>query len=606
MNGAESKSTVDASGAKVSKEYSIGADELRPGQVVMVFGEHADSGPLHATLLRLIPDGVMQKLPPGRQEGPTFGKIRTLSPMTLETARGEITLETDSYTTYLAERDAMLSDIMPGDSVMLIGGIEKPRRVIIVMQRPGGGMRGGLNSSAPRQKGAPSLPMPSVPRKNFFSRRAMDASLASHFGIKDAVMYRMDLESWYDGYGEDMNDLGIFWMEPAGSFGIGPASVLRGNGSYDWSRFDLLVKNSQAYNIHLSVIIHATEAPEGTSGRVMPSMPRNLQAYKSFVYALVERYDGDGKDDMPGLLYPVKNWKVEDEAMLKTFFQGSGSDYAIVVASAYDAIKSADPSATVILSMLRGYDVLGGDPKKFMDDFFSAIVVLGRGPLWDVMDHHWMIDDDKSTYHLQYRNVAMELADVRASAARHGIAMRPVWSMEVAGLYSDEQDQAVDMFKRFVYAFAIGVDKVFWSGLAESPKLPEGKVAGLAVELFRKSAPIDASGRKKPTYYTLRKLVKEIDGFDSAASGVMLDKDGIVLTRFNVYGADVWIAWNDTPDARSISFMTGQPGSTFMVDSAVPKPESAGDFRSTFAKSGQDGTLQVRLGEQPIIIRKSR
>lgn len=40
-------------------------------------------------------------------------------------------------------------------------------------------------------------------------------------------------------------------------------------------------------------------------------------AYTAWVTAAVERYDGDGVDDMPGLLAPIRHWEVDNEPDLK-------------------------------------------------------------------------------------------------------------------------------------------------------------------------------------------------------------------------------------------------------------------------------------------------
>ena len=38
--------------------------------------------------------------------------------------------------------------------------------------------------------------------------------------------------------------------------------------------------------------------------------PNDWQAYEIWLKALIERYDGDGYNDMPGLKYPIKYWEV--------------------------------------------------------------------------------------------------------------------------------------------------------------------------------------------------------------------------------------------------------------------------------------------------------
>jgi len=59
--------------------------------------------------------------------------------------------------------------------------------------------------------------------------------------------------------------------------------------------------------------------------------PCDMEQYKCFVTKLVERYDGDGIDDMPGLTIPIKHWEVLNEPEFNEgpliFFQGSPEDY---------------------------------------------------------------------------------------------------------------------------------------------------------------------------------------------------------------------------------------------------------------------------------------
>ncbi len=62
------------------------------------------------------------------------------------------------------------------------------------------------------------------------------------------------------------------------------------------------------------------KGPGSTMGR-----PCNMKAYAAFVRALVERYDGDGQDDMPGLKFPIRHWEVGNEPSMQQkpliFFQ---------------------------------------------------------------------------------------------------------------------------------------------------------------------------------------------------------------------------------------------------------------------------------------------
>lgn len=58
-------------------------------------------------------------------------------------------------------------------------------------------------------------------------------------------------------------------------------------------------------------------APQGIAdeGYCLPNsyFPIDEQKYIAFVRATVERYDGDGVEDMPRLVNPIKYWQVGNE-----------------------------------------------------------------------------------------------------------------------------------------------------------------------------------------------------------------------------------------------------------------------------------------------------
>ena len=83
-----------------------------------------------------------------------------------------------------------------------------------------------------------------------------------------------------------------------------------------------------------------------------------MELYKNFVSKLVERYDGDGADDMPGLTIPVKHWEVLNEPEFQEepliFFQGSSADYFEILQATYETVKKADPEALVVQGSMAG------------------------------------------------------------------------------------------------------------------------------------------------------------------------------------------------------------------------------------------------------------
>lgn len=89
---------------------------------------------------------------------------------------------------------------------------------------------------------------------------------------------------------------------------------------------------------------------DGTSYR-----PKDPKAYSLWVRSAVERYDGDGVDDMPGLRNPAKHWQVDNEPPRLR----SGYSDLVLVTSA--AIKQADPQSMVLIG---GLELPCGEERK--------------------------------------------------------------------------------------------------------------------------------------------------------------------------------------------------------------------------------------------------
>ena len=84
---------------------------------------------------------------------------------------------------------------------------------------------------------------------------------------------------------------------------------------FDFSEMDNLVKASQENNVALLAELQpfadwdqAWDKNCKAKENEYLCKPKDMQAYKRFVSKTVERYDGDGEDDMPGLKIPIKYW----------------------------------------------------------------------------------------------------------------------------------------------------------------------------------------------------------------------------------------------------------------------------------------------------------
>jgi len=88
-----------------------------------------------------------------------------------------------------------------------------------------------------------------------------------------------------------------------------------------------------------------------------------LDEYAEYVTKLIVRYDADGVEDAPKLIYPVHHYGIERE-FTGFWPSGDADDYVRLLEIAYPAIKQADPDAQVISVALLLVDVFDGNPSQ--------------------------------------------------------------------------------------------------------------------------------------------------------------------------------------------------------------------------------------------------
>ncbi len=95
---------------------------------------------------------------------------------------------------------------------------------------------------------------------------------------------------------------------------------------YDWTTVDERVIPASQNGIQIMFGIRAISPWGANCGSSTLSGPRadKMGAFKAWVRAAVERYDGDGIDDAPGLgPTPINVWQVENQWVTAVFFRGS-------------------------------------------------------------------------------------------------------------------------------------------------------------------------------------------------------------------------------------------------------------------------------------------
>lgn len=285
-------------------------------------------------------------------------------------------------------------------------------------------------------------------------------------------------------------------------------------GEFSFDQTDEYVRRAESYGFHILANIQSynhwdQNEPPAQMGEPKPIQkpavkPNDIKAYQNFVKKLVERYDGDGKDDMPGLVYPIKHWEVLNEPEMNKeplfFFKGTPQDYAEILKATYEAIKDEDKKAQVLSAGMAGME-------DWMVSFWQQVFDAGGAQYFDIANIH-------SIGHGEPLNIP----EFKGLLARNGID-KPIWVTEVQ--IEDRKDKknpdyyAQSLARSYIFALANGADKLFYVNL----KLPAG---GLPPEseggpgFSDLSTLISESGEKQPLFYAHKTIAQKLDKLSKA------------------------------------------------------------------------------------------
>lgn len=238
-------------------------------------------------------------------------------------------------------------------------------------------------------------------------------------------------------------------------------------GVFDFSVTDKWVKKAQENNIAILATVfpfaewdqskcHAAECevaeidtfyPRQKEGRRegLPKSrckPCSMGDYITFLEKLVERYDGDGKEDMEGLQMPIKYWEISNEPEMKsnelTFFTGTPEEYAEILKQSYKEIKENCPDCRVLHAGAAGED-------EFSISFWGKVFDATKD--FDIANTHFVKYGDKETLNVKAFKQLLE---------SKGIS-KPIWATEA------EYESSADVASSFTGALNAGASRVFFT-----------------------------------------------------------------------------------------------------------------------------------------------
>jgi len=190
--------------------------------------------------------------------------------------------------------------------------------------------------------------------------------------------------------------------------------------------------------------------------------PSDWIAYQKWVTAVVERYDGDGVSDMPGLTMPISYWEVMNEPDLQfqnvlpagetdrlNFYKQGPNDYGQLLIETNQAIKSADSKASVLIA-----GAAGGEDRNL--NFYKG-VFTNKDTLtaFDIGNVH-CISNDQTTHDFNVGTYKKMLTDF-------GV-IKPIWVTEAEAMYGTTGEENYQSTKTSVAgAIMAGAERIFFT-----------------------------------------------------------------------------------------------------------------------------------------------
>jgi hypothetical protein len=217
-------------------------------------------------------------------------------------------------------------------------------------------------------------------------------------GALTGDQYRAHLDAAFPTLVEALRDSGAGWTRLYLQWQeIERNAPIAGIPVYDWSWYDPKVQAISGAGVQIVATVGSPPAWAAGSTQCGPFLPGRQADFIRFLKDLVTRYKYAP--------YNVKHWEIVNEpdyayptdALTRGFgcWGNAGPAYAQMLAQAYQAIKSVDPQATVIIGGLA-YDAWTEypdyNPRGFYRYFIDDVMKAGGGASADAFAIHYFPD----------------------------------------------------------------------------------------------------------------------------------------------------------------------------------------------------------------------
>jgi len=319
----------------------------------------------------------------------------------------------------------------------------------------------------------------------------------------------------------------------------------KGKHNYDWSTLDDGVKKWQYFGVHAAMTLFshnkwATATPSGKENVYLKGplkmlknvadylpKPEHMQDYRDYITALVERYDGDGVADMPGLRFPILHYQFGNEYNNEAFWAGSVEEFKIYQKESYLAAKKANPKVKILLSGVNFEDFSGFYSEKMEPEtkaFIKKHVETGQKSMVDFA-HRTDEFSMKSISFCQY----YDILDVRWPY--YGVVKEGMKQLKKAGCKNIEVWSA-EAYSHYALIAPVTVAASF---LAPYPGPPDSKkyLTILKNKRHKKFKELNAWYRGLQAAHLIKQLMASLSaGAKKVMMGFAVDTQGLLSPQF--------------------------------------------------------------------------
>jgi hypothetical protein len=344
------------------------------------------------------------------------------------------------------------------------------------------------------------------------------------------AMENFDMSQWPARAQSDMEllaGIGTRWYRAHNAAYPGFDQYTIERDTYNLAHHDLVIRMAQEAQTDVMIVLGRTRGvaecrayKEELPATLVPTGAEKAK-FEAYVKRIVERYDGDGVDDMPGLIRPVRWYQIGNEHDLhNASCEQEGVEYATpqqvldLHRIAHAALKEADENARVVLSIAYGYEM------EQATGWGKSLMTLNNREILKYLDAV-----DLHEYSFRFDRQKERIESMKALSG--GL---PVWMTETSVPGDDsvikgwnESRQARDGALMIMQALELGVQRLFWHTLKDGPN--QGKNPFSSNGMYRCDswsrpagpAPMECgSWSVKPVGRMYRILSQALDGYQSA------------------------------------------------------------------------------------------